>query len=65
MDDQSIIIQIDSLSYGSLIKIWRHGSSENPMLQGATGDHFSKVMKEQKDKLTHEDQVAISKLVGW
>jgi hypothetical protein len=56
---------IDSLSYSELLQKWRHDPSGTPLFTGETGKYFKKVMFEKKEKLSHEEQVAASKSVGW
>lgn len=55
---------IDKMSYRSLLKRWRHGKDGDPMFQGATGDYYAEAMDREKDKLTPEERIAISKEVG-
>lgn len=57
--------EIDNMEYAQLLSKWRHSPIGDPMFQGDSGDYFAKVMREKKDSLTHENQVAISKSVGW
>lgn len=57
---------IEKMSYPELLRIWRHSpSGENELLQGETGTYFRKIMFEKKKKLTQEQRVEASKLVGW
>jgi len=51
---------IDSMSQYQLCSKWRFAKTGDPLLQGETGDYFSKVMKE-KGGMTPE----ISKSLGW
>ena len=51
---------IDEMSQYSMCSKWRFAKSGDPLLQGDTGDYFSKVMKE-KGGFTSE----ISKDLGW
>ena len=58
--------QIDQMSYQEMLQIWRHGSAgENPLLAGSIGKYFKDTMFEKKAQLSHEEQVATSKIVGW
>ena len=52
--------RIDSMSQYEMCSKWRNAPSGEPLLQGDTGDYFSKVMKE-KGGFTP----AISKDIGW
>ena len=56
---------IDNSSYEVLLKQWRHAESGEPLLQGETGEYYSKVMFDKRYALSHDDQVAASKNVGW
>lgn len=59
--------KINGMDYVNLLHIWRHTPTvdNNPLLQGEIGNYFKKVMFEKKEKLSHEEQVAASKSVGW
>lgn len=58
--------KIDKMSYTELLRIWRHSPIEgSELLQGKTGNYFAEVMKEKKAALSHEKQVAASKVIGW
>ena len=52
--------QIDNMDQYELCRKWRFAPSGDPLLQGDTGEYFSKVMKE-KGGMTSE----ISKGLGW
>ena len=52
--------QIDGMSQYELCSRWRFGKIGDPLLQGDTGDYYSKVLKE-KGGFTSE----ISKDLGW
>lgn len=52
--------KIDSMTQMELCSKWRFAKVGDPLLQGDTGDYFSKVMKE-KGGFTSE----ISKALGW
>ena len=56
---------IDGSTYEVLLHRWRHSISGDELLQGETGEYYSKVMFEKRDALPHPDQVNISKGVGW
>jgi len=57
---------IDAMTYEEMLRIWRFGPTCNiNLLQGETGEYFKNEMFRKKDKLTHEQQVAISKQIGW
>ena len=52
--------RIDNMTQGELCKKWRFAPMGDPLLQGDTGDYFSKILKE-KGGFTPE----ISKGLGW
>ena len=53
---------IDGLTYKEMLKLWRFSPTGFALFQGETGEYFSKVMKEKKEKV---NAAAISKEVGW
>lgn len=56
---------IDTASYEDLLAKWRNAPSGSPYFQGEVGDYYSKVMKQRKSELSHAEQVATSKRIGW
>jgi hypothetical protein len=54
---------IDSLSYHGLLRKWRFSPAREPWFQGATGDYWSKRIKELREDGV--DHVQASKDVGW
>jgi hypothetical protein len=56
---------IDSLSYYEMLRQWRFGSSDNTLFHGESGKYFAKRMGEKKNELSHDEQVATSKSIGW
>lgn len=56
---------IDQASYEQLLNKWRFAAIGDESFQGESGEYYSKVMHEKKNALTHGDQVANSKRVGW
>ncbi len=57
---------IDNATYSQLLSKWRHTPlTENTLFHGETGKYYSKVMNEKKKALTNEQQVQISKNIGW
>ena len=56
---------IDESSYRTLLQKWRFGPMGDEIFQGETGKYYSKVMFAKKNALTHAEQVAASKSVGW
>lgn len=55
--------EIDSLSYESLLRRWRHAPAGDEMFQGETGEYWSQRMKEFRD--AGADHVGASKRIGW
>ena len=53
---------IDGLTYKEMLKLWRFSPTGSALFQGETGEYFSKIMKEKKEKVNAS---AISKEVGW
>lgn len=53
---------IDGLTYKEMLKLWRFSPTGSALFQGETGEYFSKVMREKKEKV---NAAAISKEVGW
>lgn len=58
-------VWIDNSDYESLLRLWRNAPAGHPMFQGETGDYYSKIMFEKRDKLSHEETVQASKNIGW
>jgi len=56
---------IDNASYEELLKNWRFCPSGDPLFQGETGDYYMKVMNEKKNNLSPDEQVTVSKNIGW
>ena len=55
---------IDNASYEELLRKWRFDPSGPGFFQGEIGLYFQQKMSEKKNKLSHEEQVRISKAVG-
>lgn len=65
MIDQKTKDQIDSMDYETMLKIWRFAPLGADLVSGETGDYFKSSMLGKKNALLHEDQVRVSKIVGW
>jgi hypothetical protein len=65
MISQDIKNKIDNMSYSEMLSEWRFSPSGNSLFEGEAGSYFSYSMNEKKKKLSPEDQVAISKAIGW
>lgn len=57
--------QIDRMGYEEMLRLWRFEPVGSPVFSGEIGKYFAKRMQEQKQLLSHEDQVQASKNVGW
>lgn len=57
--------QIDKMSYEQLLARWRFSPSGDPMFVGEIGKYYADVMSKKKSELSHEEQVRISKDIGW
>ena len=55
---------IDSASLETLLENWRFAKSGDPLLQGETGEYYSKVMFARRDA-DNAAWVRASKSVGW
>ena len=56
---------IDDMSYESMLSLWRNAPSGHPMFQGDTGQYYSKVMAEKREKVGNAEHVRASKSIGW
>jgi hypothetical protein len=56
---------IDEASYTGLLRKWRFAEAGSPFFVGEMGSYYAKVMEEKKNKLSSEEQVSISKFIGW
>lgn len=56
---------IDNASYYQLLRKNRFGKSEDPIFQGDLGKHFMDTLTKKRNNLTHNEQVKISKQIGW
>lgn len=65
MNESEMRAWIDNASYEQLLYKWRMALSGDPFFMGDIGDYYSKVMSEKKNALSHADQVATSKSIGW
>jgi len=67
MKEESLKLKdwIDNASYEDLLQRWRFASCGDPFFQGETGQYYSRVMAEKKDKLSNSERVEISKRIGW
>ncbi len=56
---------IDNANYKKLLHRWRFADSDDEMFLGDTGKYYTKRMSILKHKLSYDEQVAMSKRVGW
>jgi hypothetical protein len=56
---------IDNMSYEGMLSLWRNAPAGHPYFQGDTGDYYSKVMKEKREKVGNAEHVRASKNIGW
>lgn len=56
---------IDDMSYEQMLRLYRFEPSGSPWFTGEVGDYFHLMMLEKKNALSNEEQVEISKRVGW
>ncbi len=63
--NESLKNEIDTMSYESMLRLWRFAPDGHPMFQGEVGEYYSKVMGEKRNKLADGVAAAISKLIGW
>ena len=57
--------QIDGMNYEAMMSKWRFAPIGDPLFQGESGTHFSKVIAEKRDKISDAERVEASKNVGW
>ena len=57
--------EIDNASYEDLLRWWRYAPAGQLTAQQKDGDYFAEAMVKAKAKLTPEEQVTISKKIGW
>lgn len=55
---------INQASYRQLLERWRYAPEGDLMVQGTTGDYYSKVMAEQKSLVGQAEHVSISKTIN-
>ena len=65
MIDNLVKSRIDGMNYEQMLRRWRFAPIGDPLFQGEAGDYFAEVMTSKKNKLSHEEQVKVSKEIGW
>lgn len=65
MTEQQMKNWIDNATYEELLRKWRFTPSGDPMFEGEVGAYYAKVMGIKRGDLSHEEQVATSKRIGW
>jgi hypothetical protein len=63
--NQKIKDVIDAMSLRQLIERWRNAPIGDPMFVGEAGDYYRKVLDDKRRQASHEEQVRISKDIGW
>lgn len=57
--------RIDSMSYESMLALWRTAPIGHPLFLGKTGDYYAEVMKQKRAKVGDAEHVRASKNIGW
>lgn len=57
--------RIDNASYAVLLNQWRYADIDSDIFQGECGVYYRKIMLKRKHELSADNQVAVSKVVGW
>jgi len=66
MSDNILLMNwIDNATYSQLLKRWRHAPSGDHMFVGEVGDYYATNMANKKRLLSNEQQVQISKNIGF
>lgn len=65
MNNESAYAWIKNATYEQLLRKNRFASIGDSMFIGELGTFFMKTMKVKKQDLTNEEQVKISKKIGW
>ena len=56
---------ISKATYKELLLKNRFGSSQDPIFHDELGKLFMETLRKRKEELTNEEQVSISKEIGW
>ncbi|MDD4352697.1 MAG: hypothetical protein PHU71_07035 [Candidatus Gracilibacteria bacterium] len=65
MIDPKVKDMINAMTYGEMLRLWRFSPIGDPMFEGELGSYFQDVMVEKKRLLSNNEQVSISKMIGW
>lgn len=65
MTEEEMMLWLDTATYPQLLRRWRFESLGSNWFQGEVGSYFVAVMSEKKQALTVEDQVKISREIGF
>ena len=61
-----IKVEIEGMDYKSMLHMWRFSKcGEQPLMMGAIGDYFAKVMSIKESQLAPGEKAQISKEIGW
>lgn len=63
--NQTLIDQIDAMTYEQLFTTWRFSKSGHPLFQGDVGEHYKKVFFEKRKQVGDAEHTRISKKIGW
>jgi hypothetical protein len=53
------------MNYEQMLRRWRFAPIGDPLFQGEAGEYFAEAMKTKKSQLSDDEQVRISKEIGW
>lgn len=57
--------EIDNMTYEQMLSRWRFAPVGDLMFTEESGKYFSEIMGKKKNQLSHQEQVRISKDLGW
>ena len=56
---------IDTCSYETLLRKWRHAPSGDPYFEGEVGRYFSDAMARRRREVGNDEHARASKSIGW
>lgn len=65
MEESEMKKWIDEASYRDLLARWRFDPVGSPWFQGEIGKYYAEIMNQKKSAISHEEQVQVSKELGW
>jgi len=63
--DEEMIMWIDEATYQQMLTRWREAPCGDQMMLGEIGEYFIEVLRQKRNQYTHDQQVMISKRIGW